>query len=207
VPAKALRVSGRPAVYLDRDGVLNDAMIDADGVARIPMSVAELQITATVEQMDRLREQGYLLVVVTNQPDIGRGLVSPDVVDAMHDALRGALPIDAVYCCPHGGSTPCPCRKPAPGMILQAAEDLAIDLERSWLIGDRWVDISAAKAAGVQGVLLERPYSWAPTSAGSPPAGLTPSYSGPSLDACIGHVLGDDHAGVAWPADLRKRDA
>jgi D-glycero-D-manno-heptose 1,7-bisphosphate phosphatase len=197
----------RAAVYLDRDGVLNDAVVSADGVARSPTSVSELRITATVEQMDRLRAEGYLLVVVTNQPDVGRGLMTPEVLEAMHEALRAALPLDAVYCCPHGGDAPCPCRKPAPGMVLQAADDLEIDLDRSWLIGDRWVDIAAAEAAGVRGVLLERPYSWAATSSGSPPVELVPRYAGPSLDVCIGHVLAEDHAGVAWSADLRERDA
>ncbi len=134
---------------------------------------------------------GFLLVVVTNQPDIGRGRVTAEAVESIHAALREALPaIDAVYTCPHGGPEPCECRKPRPGMLLAAAADLGIDLAASWLIGDRWVDLAAAVAARVHPVLLEQPHSWAPTSAGDPPVGLRPEYAGSTLDACVDHVVG-----------------
>jgi D-glycero-D-manno-heptose 1,7-bisphosphate phosphatase len=177
-------------VFLDRDGVLNEAVVGADGVARGPERVDQLRITPGADRaLGALRAAGFVLVVVTNQPDIGRGLVSAGAVDAIHDALRAALPIDAIYCCPHGGREPCACRKPAPGMLLAAAADLGLDLGASWLVGDRWVDLAAAVAAGVTPVLLEHPHSWAPTSAGYPDELLEPTYAGPTLDACVGHIL------------------
>jgi D-glycero-D-manno-heptose 1,7-bisphosphate phosphatase len=184
--------AGRPAVFLDRDGVLNEASVGPDGVARGPVSVDQLRITpGAAEALARLRDAGFLLIVVTNQPDIGRGLVTAEAVAEIHRALRAALPmLDAVYTCPHGGAEPCECRKPRPGMVLAATADLGISLPDSWLIGDRWVDLAAAAAAGVRPVLLEHPHSWAPTSAGSPPVGLRPEYAGSTLDACVDHVVG-----------------
>jgi D-glycero-D-manno-heptose 1,7-bisphosphate phosphatase len=179
-----------PAVFLDRDGVINEAIVGADGVARGPASAADLRVCPDApEALGRLRAAGFLLVVVTNQPDLGRGLVSKVAVDEIHAVLREALPLDAVYCCPHGGSSPCACRKPAPGMVLDAASDLGIDLGASWLIGDRWVDVAAGAAAGVRTVLLQLPHSWDPTSAGAAPPDLVPDHVGRTLAECVGLVL------------------
>ena len=158
------------AVFLDRDGVLNEAPIGADGVSRPPARVADLQInTGAAAPLRRLRSSGFLLLVVTNQPDVARGTLSMDAVEMVNDELTARLPIDAVYVCPHT-SDACDCRKPKPGMILDAAYDWDVDLAASWLIGDRWTDIAAALAAGVRPILLERRYSWDPTSSESPGA-------------------------------------
>ena len=110
----------------------------------------------------RLKAAGYLLVVVTNQPDVGRGTQTRAEVDAMHDKLLSALPIiDRIEVCFHAGSEhgePCLCRKPQPGMLLAAAAALQIDLRRSYLIGDRWRDIDCARAAGCRAIFIDRGY-------------------------------------------------
>jgi D-glycero-D-manno-heptose 1,7-bisphosphate phosphatase len=107
----------------------------------------------------------------------------------MHRRLSDELGLDKVYCCPHDNTDRCGCRKPQPGMLLDAARDLDLDLPSSWLVGDRWVDLAAASAAGVRGVLLERPYSWDPTSAGEPPSDLHSAWSAPTLAGCVDHIL------------------
>jgi D-glycero-D-manno-heptose 1,7-bisphosphate phosphatase len=97
--------------------------------------------------------------VVTNQPDVGNGLVSDSVVAAMHDKLRKALPIDDVRVCPHSQSAGCECRKPKPGMLIDAARALNIDLERSFMVGDRRGDIVAGQAVGCYTLFIDRRYT------------------------------------------------
>ena len=151
----------RPAVFLDRDGVIVEARIVA-GVALPEVGPDAVVIPADVPAgVARLRHAGYALVVVTNQPDVARGTTSMEVVDAINERLGNELALDAVYVCVHDNTDGCSCRKPGPGMLLDAATDLDLDLGSSWLIGDRWVDIGAAASAGVRSVLLDRPYSWA----------------------------------------------
>ena len=180
--------AARPAVFLDRDGVLNEVVLDGD-VARGPATVADLVIAPDAPAaVDRLRALGYVLIVVTNQPDIARGHTTQADVDAVHRALRAVLAVDDVLWCPHDGAEGCACRKPAPGMLLEAAERHGLDLSASWLIGDRWVDLAAARAAGVRPVLLERPWSWSRTGAGDPPADLVPLYASDSLARCVDHI-------------------
>ena len=99
-----------------------------------------------------------MLVVVTNQPDVARGALAPADLDAIHDRLRAELPIEHVWVCPHDDLDGCPCRKPLPGMILDAALRLGLDLERSAAVGDRWRDIEAARAAGVHAVFVDHGY-------------------------------------------------
>src|SRR6185369_13960201 len=111
----------RPAVFLDRDGVLNEVTV-RDGTPVPPPSLAELRLIEGVpEACARLRELGYALVVITNQPDIARGTQTQDEVDRMHSFLRDRLPLDEVVVCPHDDRDGCACRKPKPGMILDAA--------------------------------------------------------------------------------------
>jgi D-glycero-D-manno-heptose 1,7-bisphosphate phosphatase len=177
-----------PAVFLDRDGVLNEVVHD-DGVVRGPGGVTDLVVLPeTRPALDRLRARGFLLIVVTNQPDIARGRTTQRAVDEIHDLLRTTLAVDDVLVCPHDGREGCRCRKPRPGMLEDAASRHAVDLRRSWLIGDRWVDLAAARAAGVAPVLLERPWSWDRTGAGDPPPDLSPLYTAPTLDGCVAHI-------------------
>jgi D-glycero-D-manno-heptose 1,7-bisphosphate phosphatase len=182
--------SGRAAVFLDRDGVLNEVRMEG-ATASTPRTVAELQIPPTAEaDLGRLRQAGYVLLVVSNQPDVARGDLSLDAVEAINRALQGALPIDAVYVCPHDTRDGCACRKPRPGLIQAGAQEWGVDLARSWLIGDRWVDLAAAEAASVAGLLVERPWSWDATSIGGPPEGLTPRFTG-DLRACVDFILAE----------------
>jgi len=140
----------RPAAFLDRDGVLNHRIMD--GYVTSP---AELELLPHVaEAAQRLRDAGYALVVVTNQRGIARGLMSASDVQAVNDKLAAhfeaaGAPLAGVYVCPHDRDEGCPCRKPAPGMLLQAARDLDLDLRASLLIGDSESDLGAAEAAGV----------------------------------------------------------
>jgi D-glycero-D-manno-heptose 1,7-bisphosphate phosphatase len=105
-----------------------------------------------------LKDVGFLVIVVTNQPDLASGLVAREVVDAMHARLRVALPVDAIEVCPHAEHEGCDCRKPAPGLLVRAAERLSVDLRRSWMVGDRWKDIVAGRQAGCCTVFVDRGY-------------------------------------------------
>lgn len=145
----------RAAVFLDRDGVLSRA-VDVDGQPRTPMVADEFEVLPeAAEACRRLRDAGYLLVVVTNQPDIARGLMDPTELLAMHSSLLAQVPLDEIRVCPHDDGDGCACRKPLPGMLRAAAADLGIDLGASVLVGDRWRDIEAGRAAGCQTVLVD----------------------------------------------------
>jgi D-glycero-D-manno-heptose 1,7-bisphosphate phosphatase len=146
-------VSGvRRAVFLDRDGVLNRARV-VGGVPRPPRGLEELEILPGVlEATRRLSRAGWLLVVVTNQPDIARGQVNRAEVDALNQALAACLPLDDLRVCPHDDADHCGCRKPEPGLLLAAARDHDIDLPGSVLVGDRWRDIEAGRRAGTRTV-------------------------------------------------------
>ena len=146
------------AVFLDRDGVLNEAIV-RDGRPHPPANLAELRVTeGAAEALTRLKAAGFLLIVVTNQPDVGRGTQSRYAVEEMNLALTRVLPLDEFVVCFHDGREPCACRKPEPGMVLDAAARHAIDLARSFLIGDRWRDIDCGYAAGARTVWIDRGY-------------------------------------------------
>lgn len=146
------------AVFLDRDGVLTRALI-RDGKAYAPRTPAEMEIDADAPAaLARLKAAGFLLVVVTNQPDVARGFTRREDVEAMHAKLRAALPLDACFVCYHDNADGCDCRKPLPGMLVRAAAAHAIDLNRSYMIGDRWRDIDAGAAAGCRTVRIDRGY-------------------------------------------------
>ncbi len=148
----------RAAVFLDRDGVLNRAEV-REGKPYAPRRLRDFRLLpGTVAAVRGLREAGFLLVVVTNQPDIGNGHVAPRVVEAMHARLRRRLSPDAIEVCSHRQDDGCACRKPRPGLLRAAAERLGIDLARSFLVGDRWHDIVAGRAAGCYTVFVDRGY-------------------------------------------------
>jgi len=149
-------------VFLDRDGVLNRPVV-RDGRPYPPAHADEFEIYPdAADGCRRLKEAGFILIVVTNQPDVGRGTQSMEAVEAMHAKLRAALPwLDGIEVCYHAGSNhgePCECRKPKPGMVLRAAAAHAIDLKRSFLIGDRWRDVDCARAAGCRAVFIDHGY-------------------------------------------------
>jgi D-glycero-D-manno-heptose 1,7-bisphosphate phosphatase len=184
-----LAAAARRAVFLDRDGVLLKLLRSRSG-PRPPRSVEEVEfVEGAKEALERLRTAGFSTLVVTNQPDIARGEVEERSVQEIHGMLRSRLPVDAVYYCPHDNAHRCACRKPKPGLILRAAEEWDIDLSRSCLIGDRWVDLAAAQSAGIDGILLDAPHSWHPTSVGSPTEGMVSRFTGRTLSSCVEFVL------------------
>jgi D-glycero-D-manno-heptose 1,7-bisphosphate phosphatase len=146
------------AVFLDRDGVLNVPVV-CDGRAYPPASVENLQIYRdAATALLALKQAGYRLIVVTNQPDIARGTQTWEAVDAINAAIGAVLPIEEFLVCAHDDADHCACRKPKPGLVLEAAERGGINLAQSFLIGDRWRDIDCGAAAGVRTVLLDRGY-------------------------------------------------
>ncbi len=150
------------AVFLDRDGVINRPIIRA-GRPHPPDSLEQLEILPDVPPALRaLKAAGYCLVVVTNQPDVARGTMSKATVDAMHARLESVLALDAVLTCIHDDADRCECRKPLPGLITRAAHELNIDCATSYLVGDRWRDIEAGKAAGCTTFFIDRAYDEPP---------------------------------------------
>jgi len=146
------------AVFLDRDGVINRALV-RDGHPFSPSSVGEFEWVAGIQGVvGELYSAGFWLFCVTNQPDVGRGLQDIAVVEALHKMVKDEIPVEKIYACYHDGVSDCSCRKPKPGLILQAVADFEIDLKESWLVGDRWKDIDAGNAAGCQTVFLDYRY-------------------------------------------------
>jgi D-glycero-D-manno-heptose 1,7-bisphosphate phosphatase len=149
----------RPAVFLDRDGVLNRAY-ERDGITYPPIDVDQIEILPGVAQaLELLAGQGLLLVVVTNQPDVARGVQRRDTVEAINAFLARQLPLHAIFTCYHDTPDNCECRKPRPGLLTQAAHRYDIDLNASFLVGDRWSDIAAGQAAGCRTFLVATPHS------------------------------------------------
>lgn len=158
---------GRRAVFLDRDGVLNRAIV-RKGKPYPPDSLSELEILPGVaEALKGLRAAGFLNIVVTNQPDVATGKQRRDVVEAINAHLVEKLTLDAVKVCYHSDADNCACRKPKPGMLLEAARELDIDLGGSFLVGDRWRDVEAGRAAGCR-VLLFVDYGYQEKRPGNP---------------------------------------
>ena len=149
----------RPAVFLDRDGVINRTILRGQ-VSHPPASVEEFEfLPGVAEACRRLVDAGYPLVVVTNQPDVARGRQTRAGVEAINGLIRGSLPVLDVLTCFHDTPDHCACRKPKPGLLLEAAQRWCLDLPRSFLVGDRWSDVLAAQAAACRSVLIDTPYS------------------------------------------------
>lgn len=154
----------KPAVFLDRDGVLNRAIV-RDGKPYPPASAAEAEVTPdAANALARLKAAGYALIVVTNQPDVARGDQTRAAVEAINDKLARSLPIDEFRVCYHDDRDRCACRKPEPGLLLRPP---AYRLAESVMVGDRWRDVEAGRRAGVRAtVLIEHGYR---ESAGAEP--------------------------------------
>ena len=138
--------------------MLNRAPV-IDGTPRAAATVDELEILEEAREGCRvLRDAGFLLICVTNQPEIARGGVDPAQVEAINQLLAAELDLDEVVVCPHDDANDCDCRKPRPGMILDAAERHGIDLACSFTVGDRWRDVEAGRAAGTRVVFVDHGY-------------------------------------------------
>lgn len=148
----------RRAVFLDRDGVIN-ANLERDGRPIAPRMLADFKILPGVEDaVRRLKQRGYLVIIATNQPDVANGLTERSTVDAMHDVIRAQLPVDDIRVCFHNDAAQCDCRKPKPGLIFAAAAEHDIDLAQSYMVGDRWRDVAAGRAAGCFTIFVDYSY-------------------------------------------------
>jgi D-glycero-D-manno-heptose 1,7-bisphosphate phosphatase len=148
----------RRAVFLDRDGVINRAFV-RDCKSYPPASLDEVEILPQVKlALNNLKTAGYLLIVVTNQPDVATGKTSKLVVDQINSYLENSLPIDEFRTCYHVDSDGCRCRKPLPGSLLNAAIEHQIDLKGSFMVGDRWRDIEAGASAGCKTFFINYGY-------------------------------------------------
>lgn len=171
----------RVAVFVDRDGVINE---DTGYIARPEQFVLRPGVPEALAEIQRL---GYLLVVITNQSGIGRGYYSEDDYRAVTERMlalvaSGGVALAGVYHCPHTKDDSCTCRKPLPGLIQQAARELLLDLEGSWLVGDKSSDIEAGHRAGIRRTLrIASPYA-------DDPAHAKPLFVGDSLAAIIPHL-------------------
>jgi D-glycero-D-manno-heptose 1,7-bisphosphate phosphatase len=148
----------RAAVFLDRDGVIN-ANVVRDGKSVAPTKIDEFRLLPGVEDaVHRLKAAGYIVIVCTNQPDIGTGRTPRAALDAMHGLVRERLEVDDIKACFHTDKDGCDCRKPKPGMLLAAARERGLDLTASYMIGDRWRDVAAGRAAGCRTIFVDYGY-------------------------------------------------
>ena len=146
------------AVFFDRDGVLNEPVI-RQGKPYPPASVEDLIIVPTAKlALQRLKKAGFLLIGVTNQPDVARGMTPQHKVEAINEHIIAELSLDAMFVCFHDEQDNCTCRKPKPGMLITAAKQFNIDTSTSFLIGDRWKDIDAGQAVGCFSIWIDRGY-------------------------------------------------
>jgi D-glycero-D-manno-heptose 1,7-bisphosphate phosphatase len=152
-------MGGRRAIFFDRDGVLNE-VVWRDGAPVSPRCAAELRLVAgAAEAVRRLRSAGWLVLVVTNQPDLARGALERAEHDRILALFRESLAVDDVAVCPHDDTHDCRCRKPKPGMLEDLAARHRVVLSRSVMVGDSWKDIEAGRRAGCRTVLLRREYN------------------------------------------------
>jgi D-glycero-D-manno-heptose 1,7-bisphosphate phosphatase len=146
------------AVFLDRDGVIN-ANLTRDGKPVAPTRIEEFRfLPGTEDAVRRLKEAGYKVIVCTNQPDVSNGRTPRVTVEAMHALVRERLKVDDIKACFHTDKDGCSCRKPKPGMLLAAAHEHGIDLAASYMVGDRWRDTAAGRAAGCATIFVDYGY-------------------------------------------------
>lgn len=146
-------------VFLDRDGVINRAVV-RDGKPYPPNSIEQTDILPDVfEALMLLKRSGMRLAVITNQPDVARGTQTRDIVESINVFLAKRLPIDRFEVCYHDQAENCDCRKPKPGLIHSAARALASDPKEGFVVGDRWRDIEAGRAAGCRTIWIDRGYA------------------------------------------------
>ena len=165
----------KKAIFLDRDGVLNAAVI-RQGKPFPPASVEEVIIPNEVlPALIQLKNRGFLLIGITNQPDVARGMTTREKVEEINLFLMQRLPLLEIKVCYHDDAQKCNCRKPLPGLLLQAAQEYQIDLTKSVMIGDRWKDIAAGQSAGCQTIWLQQDY--AEKKPEQPPNAIVPTLS------------------------------
>ncbi len=165
--------------FLDRDGVLNRALLTRGSVPVPPHTLAELELLPRVEDACRLlRQSGFRLVLVTNQPDVARGTQTREAVEAINEWLAAELGLDEVQVCWHDDADGCGCRKPEPGLLLESARRAGVDLAECVMVGDRWRDVEAGRRAGCRTVLIGDGY-------GEPFPAKPDVHVGNLWDACL----------------------
>jgi D-glycero-D-manno-heptose 1,7-bisphosphate phosphatase len=170
-------------VFLDRDGVLTIPEF-RNGRSYAPTTLESLELFPRAERaLVTLKDAGFALVVVTNQPDVGKGIVELETVEAMHKKLMRVLPLDAIEACYHPRDAGCGCRKPAPGMLLEASSRLGVDMAKSFMVGDRASDVEAGRAAGCRTVFIDL------------------GYTAESAPAKTDHTCGDIGEAARWILD------
>ena len=148
-----------PAVFFDRDGVINKVIL-RDDKPFSPRKHEEFIFNEGIQDtVSRLKGNGFKTIVISNQPDLARGHITQETLDLMMQSMRQEIPFDDVFICPHDDHHLCACRKPKPGMILDAAQKWKIDLRASYVIGDTWKDMEAGKTAGCTTILLDAVYN------------------------------------------------
>ncbi len=174
---------GRPAVFLDRDGVIVRGEL-RNGKSYAPRRLEDFRLLPGArDAIAALHGRGFLVIVVTNQPDIGNGLVDPAVVESMHARMRSNLLVDHIETCPHRQDENCACRKPKPGLLVAAAARFHIDLPNSIMVGDRASDIVAGRSVGCYTIFVNRGYDLC--------VDVRPDAVVRSLPQAVRHILGD----------------
>jgi D-glycero-D-manno-heptose 1,7-bisphosphate phosphatase len=160
-------MNGKPAIFLDRDGILNCAIIHG-GKPYPPPSLENLEIMPGVHSvLKKLMQAGYSLIGITNQPDVARGIQNRRTVESINSYIMSHLPLLEIFTCYHDDEDNCECRKPRPGLIYRAAKKYGLNLTQSWMVGDRWKDIATGRAAGLKTVFVN--YHYDEKFEGTPP--------------------------------------
>lgn len=147
------------AVFFDRDGVLNH-LVQRDGSYYSPKKFEDFRIVNEAKEVvNRVQAMGFLAIVISNQPDISRGKLKQSELDKMTDLLFKKLNVDDIFYCTHDDNNDTGCRKPAPGLFFTAQKKYNIDFNKSFMIGDTWKDVEAAKTAGISMILLDNNYN------------------------------------------------
>jgi D-glycero-D-manno-heptose 1,7-bisphosphate phosphatase len=180
----------QPAVFLDRDGTVNEEMGYINHLSRLVL------LPQAAPAIRRLNEAGLKVVVVTNQSGAARGYFPLSLVDRVHARLKellaaGGARVDAIYTCLHGPAEDCPCRKPRPGLLFQAARELNLDLGHSYLVGDRYKDVETAQGAGAKGILVLTGYGRGEYQHFAAAWPEPPAYVAEDLAAAVDWILHD----------------
>jgi D-glycero-D-manno-heptose 1,7-bisphosphate phosphatase len=155
---KNINFRNRMAVFLDRDGTLNKAYIE-DGLPISPSSLNKFKIIKGVKKsINRLKKLNFLCILITNQPDVFRGKIAKKTVVKMNSYIKKKIKLDDIFVCYHDNEHNCSCRKPKPGLLFKASKKWKIDLNKSFMIGDRWKDILAGKKVGCKTIFINNNY-------------------------------------------------
>ena len=145
----------KQGVFIERDGILNRVRVDRQHQVS-PLTLEEFHVnTAMVPLLSKLKAEGLVLIATTNQPGLSRGYQSRRELERMHDLLRRTFPLDDILVCPHDETDRCPCRKPKPGLLVEATFKWHLNLDHSFVISDKWQDAEAARTAGCTSLLLK----------------------------------------------------